>query len=182
MGFRYSSVTLRRIYLAKLNLETISWRRTVPYYLIAGCIGVVVGLRTLLPIAALSWAAHLGHLNLAGTWFAFLSYAASPYIFTVLAVLELVNDKLPKTPSRKVPAQFGARLLFGAFSGAAVGANVQAPVGGAIAGLLGAVIGTLGGAELRGALARAFGKDLPAALTEDAIAIVAAVMLVSQLS
>jgi uncharacterized membrane protein len=46
---------------------------------------------------------------------------------------------------------------------------------------VGAVIGTLGGAAARGALARAFGNDHPAAFLEDAIAIalgVAAVMIV----
>ena len=37
-------------------------------------------------------------------------------------------------------------------------------LGGLFAGGLGAVVGTLGGAALRGRLARAFGNDLPAAL------------------
>ena len=39
-------------------------------------------------------------------------------------------------------------------------------------GAVGAVAGTLGGAELRGRLAAAFGSDRPAALIEDAGAIV----------
>ena len=40
----------------------------------------------------------------------------TPWIFTVLAVVELVTDQLPNTPSRKVPQQFGARLIIGALS------------------------------------------------------------------
>ena len=38
----------------------------------------------------------------------------TPWILTVLAVGELVTDQLPTTPSRKVPVQFGTRLLTGA--------------------------------------------------------------------
>ncbi len=51
-------------------------------------------------------------------------------------------------------------------------------VGGLIAGAVGAVIGTYGGAELRARMAAAFGRDLPAALVEDVIAIVGALLIV----
>jgi uncharacterized membrane protein len=47
-----------------------------------------------------------------------------------------------------------------------------------IAGAIGAVIGTLGGADIRGRLAKAFGKDLPAALLEDLIAVGGALAIV----
>ena len=42
------------------------------------------------------------------------------------------------------------------------------------------VAGTLGGAYVRGALANAFGKDLPAALIEDAVALLGAIFIVSR--
>eukprot|EP01031_Cornospumella_fuschlensis_P047743 gene47743-58490_t len=42
---------------------------------------------------------------------------------------------------------------------------------GLIAGIVGAVAGTYGGAAARSRLATVFGKDLPAALIEDAVAI-----------
>ena len=45
-------------------------------------------------------------------------------------------------------------------------------VAGIVVGAVGAVIGTIGGSALRARLAQAFGKDLPAALTEDAIALI----------
>ena len=91
----------------------------------------------------------------------------------VLALVELVADQLPSTPSRKVPQQFGARLVSGAFSGAVIGTVGGALIAGLIAGVVGAVIGTYGGAEVRARLAGAFGRDLPAALIEDAVAILA---------
>ena len=58
--------------------------------------------------AAISWAAHLGWLQLGSTPLAFMGYAWTPWILTVLAVVELVVDQLPSTPSRTVPMQFGA--------------------------------------------------------------------------
>lgn len=145
-------------------------------------IGIIAGLRALTPLAVISWAAHLGWLQLQDTWLAFLGFAASAYIATALALGELVNDKLPKTPSRKVPMQFGARIVVGALCGAALAAPGRAAVAGLFAGAVGAVVGTLGGAAARARLAGAFGKDLPAALLEDAVAIGGAVLIVSRFS
>jgi uncharacterized membrane protein len=150
-------------------------------YLFALLIGIVAGLRALTPLAAVSWAAHAGWLRLENTWLAFLGAAITPYIVTVLALGELFNDKLPKTASRKTPMMFGARIVIGALCGAALGAASQVMIGGLIAGGLGAVIGTLGGAELRTRLASAMGgKDLPAALIEDVVAIGAAILIVTR--
>lgn len=140
-------------------------------YLSALLIGVIAGLRAMTAPAAVSWAAHLGWLNLAGTPLAFLGSIWAVGILTVLALGELVTDQLPSTPSRKVPMQFGGRLLTGALSGAAIGAAAQMLVPGLIAGIVGAVIGTYGGAAFRGRLAGLFRRDPPAALIEDAIAI-----------
>jgi len=103
---------------------------------------------------------------------AFLGYSASPYILSLFALGELVNDKLPKTPSRKAPAPFLIRILAGAVCGAALGSLV--------AGAVGALAGTLGGYELRRRLVQATGgKDLPIALLEDLIAVCAAFWIVS---
>jgi uncharacterized membrane protein len=91
----------------------------------------------------------------------------------------LVTDQLPSTPSRKVPMQFGARLIMGGLSGAAIGASSASLIGGLVAGIVGAIIGTLGGAAARGKLASTFGKDPPAAIIEDAVAIIGAVLIVA---
>ena len=134
-------------------------------------IGIASGLRTMIGVAAVSWAAHIGILPLDHTWLAFLGYAFSPYILTLLALGELVNDKLPKTPSRLIPPQFTARIVTGALCGLAIGFSGNGIVVGLVAAVAGAVAGTLGGARARNVLAKTFGRDLPAALLEDAVAL-----------
>jgi uncharacterized membrane protein len=148
-------------------------------YVLAFLIGIVSGLRAFTGLTAVSWAARLHWLHLEDTKLAFLGYAFTPYILTLLALGEFVTDQLPKTPSRTVPQQFIPRILIGALCGAALGAATGMLVAGLIAGILGAVAGTLGGAKLRAALAKAFGRDTPAAFLEDAIAIGLAFFVVS---
>ena len=150
------------------------------YFVLALVLGFVSGLRALMPLAAVSWAARLGPLKLAGTPLGFMGFKYTPIIFTVLAIGELINDKLPKTPSRKVPPQFIARIVSGLWVGASVGAASGSLLGGLVAGVIGAVAGTYGGSALRGRLATAFGKDLPAALLEDALAILLSVAVVTR--
>jgi uncharacterized membrane protein len=150
----------------------------VTVYFLALLIGVVAGSRTFTAPAAASWAARLGHLRLDGTWLAFMGFLWTPWVFTALALFELVVDQLPTTPSRLVPMQFGARLVSGALSGASVGAASGSVAGGALAGIVGAVIGTFAGHALRLKLATAFGRDTPAAFIEDALAIGLAILIV----
>jgi uncharacterized membrane protein len=150
-------------------------------YLLALLIGVVAGLRSMTPPAAVSWAARVGWLQLENTPLAFLGFAAAPYILTLFAIAELINDKLPKTPSRKTRVPFTARVVTGAFSGAALGAPGGALAGALLAGAIGGVAGTLAGYEFRKRLVKATGgRDLPIALLEDAIAICAAFWIVSR--
>ena len=152
-------------------------------FVLAFLIGVIAGLRAMTAPAVVSWAARLGWLRLEGTPLAFFGFAATPYIWSALAIGELINDKLPKTGSRKEPPQFGVRIVMGALSGAAIGAGSKALVGGLLAGALGAVAGTLGGYEFRSRLVKAIGgKDLPIALLEDAIAVGGAFLICSRLS
>lgn len=148
-------------------------------YLLALLIGVVAGLRAMTAPAAVSWAAWLGWFPLAGSWLAFMASPWAVGVLTLLALGELVTDQLPSTPSRKVPAQFGARLLSGALAGAAIGAGAGLLVAGLVAGIVGAVIGTYAGAALRARLAAAFGRDRPAALIEDVVAIGGALLIVA---
>ncbi|WP_192247887.1 DUF4126 domain-containing protein, partial [Mesorhizobium silamurunense] len=114
-------------------------------YILALLIGVIAGLRAMTAPAAVAWGSYLGWLPVAGTWASFMGHWAAVSIFTILAIVELVTDQLPSTPSRKVPQQFGARIIVGAFTGAVIGATAGAAIGGLIAGAIGAVIGTLGG-------------------------------------
>jgi uncharacterized membrane protein len=150
---------------------------TITTAILALVIGIVAGLRAMTAPAAVSWATRRGWLQLGPTGLAFLGYAATPWIFTVLALAELVTDQLPTTPSRTVPIQFGTRILMGALSGAAIGASSGLMALGVSTGIAGAIIGTLGGRTFRARLAAAFGDDRPAAFIEDAVAIVGAVLV-----
>jgi uncharacterized membrane protein len=143
--------------------------------------GMVAGLRSMLGPAVVSWAAKLGWLQVAATPLAFMGYRYTPIILTVLAIGELIADKLPSTPSRKAPPAFIARIVSGSLVGATIGAAGQSLVLGMVLGALGAVCGTLGGAAVRSRLASAFGRDLPAALLEDIVAIAIAILSVTRL-
>src|SRR6202020_1119725 len=140
--------------------------------------GIVAGSRVFTAVAAVSWAARLGALNLDGSWLAFMGSSWTPWIFTLLAIVELVTDQLPSTPSRKVPMQFGARIVGGALSGATIGAAAGSWIIRLIAGVIGAVIGTYGGAEIRTRMAAAFGRDQPAAFIEDAGATILGLIII----
>lgn len=141
-------------------------------------IGIVAGLRAFTAPAAVSIAARYWHLGVAGTPFAFLGYRWTAWIFVAIALAELVGDQLPATPSRKVPLQFGTRILMGALAGGAIGGAATMFYAGLAAGVAGAVIGTFGGAAARAKLAAVFRNDRPAALIEDVVAIGGAWLIV----
>jgi uncharacterized membrane protein len=148
------------------------------YFVLAFLIGLVAGLRSLTAPAVVSWGARLGWIHLENSPLAFLGAAVTPWIFTLLALVELVSDQLPSTPSRKSTPGLIARILMGALSGAAFGVAGGSLVVGAIVGVAGAVAGAFGGYEVRTRLAAAFGKDRPVAFIEDAVAIAGALLLV----
>src|ERR1700733_2248350 len=139
--------------------------------LLALGIGVVAGLRSMTAPAVVAWAAVLHWINLNGTWASWLGHPVTVAILTVLAIGELVVDKLPKTPSRTAPPSFGARIVLGAFAGAVIGTAFGHQWSALGAGVIGAAIGTLGGSPVRPRLATSFGRDLPAALLEDVVAV-----------
>lgn len=144
-------------------------------FVFALLIGVVAGLRAMTPLAAIAIAAYLGWIDFSGTQVAFIGHIVTVIILVLLAIGELVTDQLPNTPSRKVPLQFGARIVLGALAGALLPGN---SIVGAILGAIGAVVGTYGGASVRASLAKSFGQDRPAAFIEDAFAVVAALLIV----
>ena len=151
--------------------------------LLAFAIGIVAGLRAFTAPAVVAWAASRQWIHLHVTPLAFMGSTVAVIIFTLLAVAELITDQLPKTPSRKAPPGFIARIVTGGVSGAAIGASSGSWAVGLVAGVIGAVAGTLGGYELRVRLVKATGgKDLPIALLEDAIAIGGGFLIVSRFS
>jgi uncharacterized membrane protein len=148
---------------------------------LAFLIGIVSGLRAFTGLAAITWAARFRWLQLEDTKLAFLGFLATPWIVSIMALGELITDQLPKTPSRTVPPQFIARIVMGAICGSAIGLASQSLVTGLLSGIVGSVVGTLGGAKGRALLANAFGKDMPAAFLEDAVAIGLAIFVVTRL-
>jgi uncharacterized membrane protein len=150
---------------------------------LAFLIGIVAGLRSLTPLAIVSWATRLGWLELPGPWHQALGNAVIPWVFTVLALFEiLVVDQSRKTPSRTSASPFAARVISGFACGAALGAHSNVAVAGGLIGTVGAVAGSLGGAAMRRSLARELGKDRPAALFEDGVAICLGILAVAGLS
>ncbi len=139
---------------------------------LAVLIGVVAGLRALMAPAVISWAAFLNWIPVDDKWSSWIAHPITVTFLTILAVIELVTDQLPKTPSRKTTPQFSARLITGAFAGAVLGSAWHHTFAALGAGVIGAVLGTLGGYEARKRLVAATGgRDLPIALLEDVVAV-----------
>jgi uncharacterized membrane protein len=146
-------------------------------------IGVVAGLRALTAPATVSWAAHLGWIQVSGTHFSFMSSIVATVILTLAAIGELVNDKLPKTPPRTAPPSVIIRIVMGAFAAATLSAGTGGSAAiGALLGAVGALVGTFGGYYLRTGTVKALhSPDLVIALVEDAIAVCGGLFLASRL-
>ncbi len=149
--------------------------------LFAFLIGLLVGLRALTPPAATSWAAHYGWLTLRSP-LSWLGTAPAAAIFTVLALVELINDKRATTPARTAPPGLIARIVMGAFTGACVAtAGGQGLAVGAVVGVVGALAGTYGGYQARTRLVKALGSpDWVVAVLEDIITIGGSLLVVSR--
>jgi len=150
---------------------------------LAFAIGIIAGLRALTGPAVICWMAHFGVLHLEGSRLSFMGTTAAVAVFTLLAVVEIVNDKFPKTPPRTAAVSFGARTVMGILAGSALGmaGGGSIPVC-AVLGAAGAVIGTYGGYFARTRAVRALNSpDFVIAVVEDAVTIVAATFLVSRL-
>jgi uncharacterized membrane protein len=89
----------------------------------------------------------------------------------VLALGELVGDKLPTTPSRLAAPALGGRVLLGGTAAAAEARrDGRDPVVPALVGAAGAAGAAVLFARLRGVAAQRFGSDKPGAFAEDGLA------------
>lgn len=139
--------------------------------LLAWKMGLMAGSRSFVAPMAVGWAASRGWLKIQDERLEILAQPRTTQILAILALGEIIGDKLPATPNRTSPAPFAARVVSGALSGYVIGAARGQRVSGLIAGASGAVIGTLLLRLARGRLAQATGRDWPAAMLEDALAI-----------
>jgi uncharacterized membrane protein len=146
-------------------------------------LGCLTGLRSMTAPAVLCWAAHLGWLNFAGTRLAFIDRPVTLVVLTLLAVVELIADKLPKTPARTAPPGLIARIVLGCLCGVALATSARGnlPVA-AIVAAVGALTGTLVGYKTRHTVVlRAHVPDFAVALAEDVIAVAGSVLIVSHI-
>jgi uncharacterized membrane protein len=150
--------------------------------LLAFAIGVIAGLRALTAPAVVAWAAHRNWLHLLNTPLAFLGSTAAVVIFSLLAIVELVTDQLPKTPARTKPAGLVPRIVTGGLSGAAVAVSGgQGFALGALLGALGGIVGTFAGYEARTRSVKALNMpDFVIAVLEDAVAIGGGLLIVTR--
>jgi uncharacterized membrane protein len=144
-------------------------------------LGFIDGLRSMTAPAIVCWAAHFGWLRLSDTKLAFLEHPATLIVVTLLALGELVADKLPNTPARTAPVGLIARIFLGGACGAAaaIAIGLSLPIA-IVVGCIGAVVGTFTGYHVRHFLVtRAHLPDLAVALGEDLFAILGGLLLVS---
>jgi uncharacterized membrane protein len=148
--------------------------------LLAFLIGFFAGLRSLTAPAATAWAVYLGWLKLERP-LSLIGSVPAVAIFTLLAVVELVADKLPQTPSRTSPPGLIARIVMGGLAGACVAAGgAQGVFLGLALGAIGAVVGCFAGYQARIRLVKALHtRDIYVALVEDIVAIAGSLWVVS---
>jgi len=128
--------------------------------------GFFTGWRSMSGVALVCWGIHLGWLAV---------------VFSLLAVGELIGDKLPQIPNRTDIGPLIARMVFGGLCGWALAMNGHAAVAAGVAcGAVGAVVGAFAGFYARRAITRRGVKDFPVALIEDIVAIAGGVWLVSR--
>lgn len=151
-------------------------------HLLGFLLGCVCGLRSLTAPAVVCWAAHFGWLRFEGTRLAFLDRPMILVAVTVLAIGELIADKLPKTPARTAPLGLTARIVLGAGSAAALAVSAATALTLAVvAGAIGGVVGAFAGYNIRHTLVTRLGMpDFAVALAEDAAAIVGGLLVVSR--
>jgi uncharacterized membrane protein len=148
---------------------------------LALCEGCLAGLRPFTAAAILSWAIHLSALPLSETTLGIFGSWWLSITLTVLAIAELVRDKLASTRCRRSRLQFALRLVVGLFCGAALSMPNSLPWWSMAAGAIGATIGTFAGSALRRTLSRALDGDMPIAFLEDAVAVFGGLAILSQI-
>jgi uncharacterized membrane protein len=145
----------------------MSWLIAIPV------LGFMTGCRSMSPMAILCFFAWRHHLWLGGTWGFWAMMPVTAIVFAVLAVGELIGDKLPMTPNRTAIFPLIARIAFGGLVGALAATGLHGPAPeGIFLGALSAFAGTFVGFHVRQWLVHE--KGFPAtvvALLEDFVVI-----------
>jgi uncharacterized membrane protein len=83
-------------------------------------IGIVAGMRSLTPIAVISWAAQRSQPSMQGQLPEILSSPRASKVALALAAAELLGDKIPSAPDRIITPGLLVRIATGAVAGTAV--------------------------------------------------------------
>jgi uncharacterized membrane protein len=143
----------------------------------SAALGFAGGLRSQMPLLALSGAARRGEFAPDAT--GLLRHLRNRTVrlgALAAAIGEAIADKTPYVPSRIEPGPLAGRIAVGAMSGAVFARGNAAPVPAALAlGGLAAALGSFAGFGLRTRIGPKLGlPDLPVALAEDAAALMIA--------
>lgn len=155
-----------------MAMAVMAWIVAIPL------LGAATGMRTFTPMAVLCWFAYAGYLPVDGTWAFWVAKLVTAVVFTVLAVGELIGDKLPRTPDRTSMGPLLARILFGGLVGGIVAASLNgSEFEGVILGVGGALVGAFGAYLIRREIVMRSGcKDWTVAVAEDLITVGFAVL------
>jgi uncharacterized membrane protein len=128
-------------------------------------------------------AAYLRWIHLDGTSLGWMNTMGALCLFTLLAIGELIVDKLPQTPARTAPMGLIARVVMGALSGAALSVSGGRGLAiGAVLGALGGVAGAFAGYQIRhGLVTHNKLPDFVVAVVEDLLAISGGLFIVSRM-
>jgi uncharacterized membrane protein len=145
-------------------------------------IGFFAGLRSLTAPAATAWGAYVGWLRLERP-LSLIGAVPAVATLTLLAIVEVIADKLPQTPRRTSPPGLIARIVMGALTGACIASGGgQGILIGALLGASGGVAGCFLGYWIRTGIVGGLGTpDIYVAIVEDLVAIAGCLLIVSRL-
>ncbi|WP_333612430.1 DUF4126 domain-containing protein [Brevundimonas bullata] len=139
-------------------------------------IGLVAGQRSMTPLAAVAMAARSGGLARDNGAPGVMGRTSVVIGASILAVGELLGDKMRSAPDRTVPPGLAARLVSGALAGAALAPHARRLQAGGALGAVGAVVGGYVGLAVRKRALRRFGQT-KSGLVEDALTLGATTLI-----
>jgi uncharacterized membrane protein len=153
-----------------MAVEMMAWMLAIPL------LGLTTGLRSMTPMAVMCWYAYFGWLPVAGTWAEWTGWLWVAIVWTLLALVELVADKMPWMGDRISRGPLLWRLALGGLAGAIAATALVGPgIEGVVLAVIGALLGAFAGFMIRRDLVEKIGfKDWHIAVVEDVFAIAAA--------
>ena len=150
----------------------------------AAAIGMLAGIRSMSAPAVISQVARRGKLAVHGSPVRFLSSKGAVATMTLMAVGEVIADKVPSIPGRTEVGPLAARAATGAFSGAVLClAKKRSPWLGAMYGGMGAIGAAFAAYYLRQSAKKTLHvPDAVVAVAEDAMVATGGWLLASQLA